>query len=297
MFNRKNKNQPTRLPQPSSQPASVFSYYASRSSTETNTGRGREPERTGSAGWWHHVPSLLAAAAIIGSMGYLLTLNTTPKFIPLNTATNSLFQPTGTYETIGRNIFSESVYSHTKLTIDTDKLARELKDKLPELKSISVIIPLFSRRPVVQIQAAQPALVLVNQQGAYVIDTEGRVVLKKSEAPSSALQDLPTVNDELGLEIHKGESALPEHTVSFISQVIAQLRAKDISAKDFTLPAAANELHMRLDNQPYVVKFNVQANARQQVGTFLAVRARLEGDRVTPKEYIDVRVDERAYYK
>jgi len=296
-FRRKNKQPPTRLPQPSSQPASVFSYYASRSHSDINTGRGREPEQSTPSGWWRHLPSLIASAAIIGSIGYLLTLNTTPKFIPLDVTTSSLFQPTANYEAIGRDIFSKSVYSHTKLTIDTDKLARELENQLPELKSISVIIPLFSRRPVVQIQAAQPVLILVNQHGAFVIDTRGRAVLKKSETPSGALQGLPTVSDELGLEIQKGKSALPQHTVSFISQVVAQLRAKDITAKDFTLPAAANELHMRVDNQTYIVKFNLQADARQQVGTFLAVRDRLAGEKTVPKEYIDVRVEERAYYK
>lgn len=297
MLRKKNKNQPSRLPQPSSQQTSVFSYYASRSPREVNIGRGREPEDRGTDGWWRHLPSAIAAVAIVASIGYLLTLNTTPKFIPLNTTANSLFQPTATYETIGRDIFAQSVYSHTKLTIDTDKLARELKAQLPELKSISVIVPLFSRRPVVQIQAAEPALILVNQHGAYVIDTEGRAVLKKSEASSGALQGLPTVSDELGLEIQKGKSALPEHTVSFINQVTKQLRSKNMTAKDFTLPAAANELHMRLDDQPYIVKFNLQADARQQIGAFLAVRAHLAGEKTIPKEYIDVRVDERVYYR
>jgi hypothetical protein len=45
------------------------------------------------------------------------------------------------------------------------------------------------------------------------------------------------------------------------------------------------------------VKFNVQSNAREETGTFLAAKNYLDGQHTVPHQYIDARVTGRAYYK
>jgi hypothetical protein len=47
----------------------------------------------------------------------------------------------------------------------------------------------------------------------------------------------------------------------------------------------------------YFVKFNLHGNAREEAGAFLAVKEYLESSHKTPGEYVDVRVENRAYYK
>jgi len=54
---------------------------------------------------------------------------------------------------------------------------------------------------------------------------------------------------------------------------------------------------VKVKGVPYNVKFNLMGDARAEAGTYLAVKQRLEAGHVTPGSYIDVRVDERAYYK
>ena len=64
-----------------------------------------------------------------------------------------------------------------------------------------------------------------------------------------------------------------------------------------TLPPAASELDVKIAGKPYFVKFNLQADdARRQAGTFLATQAQLQRKGITPAQYIDVRVEGRAYY-
>ena len=64
------------------------------------------------------------------------------------------------------------------------------------------------------------------------------------------------------------------------------------------LPVGTSELDVKLTNQPYTVKFNLESGtARQQAGTFLATQAKLQSQNVTPGQYVDVRVGGRAYYK
>jgi hypothetical protein len=85
--------------------------------------------------------------------------------------------------------------------------------------------------------------------------------------------------------------------VQFITGVLAQLQAKQLAITAVTLPPIAHELHVRIQGQPYYVKFNIQSDARIAAGTFLATKSYLEQGRITPAEYVDVRVEERAYYK
>jgi hypothetical protein len=86
----------------------------------------------------------------------------------------------------------------------------------------------------------------------------------------------------------------------FIVSVVQQVKAHNIDISSLTLPSGTSELDMRLNNQPYFVKFNMHAglaSARQQAGTFIAVKNRLESQGIAPSQYIDVRVDGRAYYQ
>jgi hypothetical protein len=86
--------------------------------------------------------------------------------------------------------------------------------------------------------------------------------------------------------------------VSFIKTVAAQLSAQHIGVKAMVLPPAADELDVYLAGQPFYGRFNLETGtALQQTGTFVAVWRQLQGQGTTPRDYIDVRIDGRAYYK
>ena len=133
-------------------------------------------------------------------------------------------------------------------------------------------------------------------QSAYYISAEGKPLVRVTEV-ANPLSNMTTVSDESNLPITIGKQVLPTDTVSFITSVIAQLKATHTSIQSVSLPLEANELQVRIVGQPYAVRFNTQEDARLQTGTYLAVKKRLEGSGDIPKEYIDVRVPERAYYK
>lgn len=300
MLKRKNKKLPvTRTPSTASRPANVFSYRAGRSPSDAPTGRNtvQQPKSISAIAWWHHIPTFIGAGCILVGLGYLLTLNITPRFMPLNSDNSSLLQPMEVYEREGSVVFANSLLSRSKLSIDTEKLASNLHDQFPELENITVIVPLFSRRPIVQFEAARPAFMLTNQSGAYVIATDGRAVLKASEAPSSIRDNLVVVTDEVQLQIQKGKPALPTNSISFITEVVAEFQAKNIAIKSITLPTAANQVNVYLKDAPYYAKFDTEGDARLQAGTFISVKEKLEQGKTPPAEYIDVRLDGRAYYK
>lgn len=296
MFKQKQTN--TRRPKDQRQPATVFSYYSSRSGAESSRARYEPPTAPHKGfGRLKHLPTALAMIVIIGSVLYSSLLDSNPRvMVSASASGQSLQRPTGVYQNYIQERLDESLWNKNKLTLDTRSVVSDLQKQFPEVSQAIVTVPILGHRPVVRIAVSSPAFVLATQHGAYYINDSGVPLVRVSEVQNQ-LRDLQTVTDETGLPITTGTQILPTKTVDFISTVIGQLKATDTAVDSITLPLSANELHVRITGQPYVVRFNTSGDARVQVGTFLAVKKRLEGSKEIPKEYIDVRVDERAYYK
>ncbi len=78
----------------------------------------------------------------------------------------------------------------------------------------------------------------------------------------------------------------------------AQLSQESLQPESITLPAvAANEADVRIVGQSYFVKFSTLIDPRQAVGAYQIVKAKLDTDHTSPKEYIDVRVEEKVFYR
>jgi hypothetical protein len=210
---------------------------------------------------------------------------------------NPLLRPTAAYQEAASRQLASSIFNRSKLTINTTKTAEQLRRQFPEFADVSITIPLLGQRPIIEVEPAVAALLLVNQKGVFVIDQAGRVLLPARDAPSASQTGLPRVTDTVTSEDRPGATVLPADTVKFIQQLGAQFAAKKLTSQSMELPPVASELHVRFQGLPYYVKFNLSSDVRQQVGTLFAVQNRLAAEQVTPAEYIDVRVEERAYYK
>lgn len=278
----------------------VFSYYSSRAPGDARAARGQGSESSGSNSRlrWSYLPSYVALLALIISAGYVLSVDIRPRIVVDDNNQSGLLRDRQVYQHAGQALLASSPLNRSKITINALDISRRLNEQFPEIDTAVVALPLMSRRPVITIRPSAPALLLSTREGIYVLDVKGRAILNASDVGTSATATgLPVVTDESGLEIKLGKAVLPRHSVEFISDLQAQLSNKGLKIDTLTLPALADELHVRLENQPYFVKFNMATDARISAGTFMAVKERLERDGQIPDEYIDVRVEERAYYR
>lgn len=304
MFGRKKPEDPARRSPAGGRSAPVFSYYSNRSDQDLprrrrDTNIGDAIKKRAPKAWWvGYLPAIISIMVVIGCAMYATTLAVKPRIhITTIDGKPAATQDVKIYETAAQKILKKSLFSRSKLTIDTDKIAKELQDQFPELGDVIVTVPLIGRQPIIDAQPAVPALVLSGQGGVYVVDINGTPVLKASELKSSIKDKLPAVTDDSGSEVQMGKQLLPTDLVRFIGQIDAQLKAKQVRVQSYSLPALANELHVRLADIPYVIKCNIDTDARLQVGTYLAVSEKLKAEGITPAEYIDVRIEERAYYR
>lgn len=278
---------------------SAFSYHANRSSDSSGLGRARPVYKKPSRFSLKALPTVIASLAIVYSLGYLFTLETNPRIVVLGTEDRtSLLQDDSVYSEAAQDILKSSIFNRNKLTINTNSTAKHLMNRFPELNDVVITIPIASHRPVFELEPAVPTLLLASSNaGPFVIDAEGRAVVRSEDASSVDQLKLPRVTDESGLELEVGTSVLPQEDIAFIASVYKQLLAAKLTVSSMTLPPIPNELHIRLKGDKYYIKFNISGDARLQSGALLAVKKELRVKHITPRAYIDVRVKDKVFYK
>ncbi len=285
----------------SGQKAPVFSYHSQRSAELGHTARRAVTDTVRIHDrplWVKYMPSLVSLAIVGAAAVYLTTLSTNPRVSVVSDPKKPVIvQSNEVYQEAAAEMFNDSILNKSKLTIDTTVLADKMESKFPELGEVVVTIPLFGRRPLIQTQPASPKIILSGNGGSFVIDNDGVPILRAQQLASSLKDTLPVIRDDSDTTIELGKQILTSELVSFVGVLQHQFKAKDITIEEYSFPALANELHVRLAGKGYYLKFNTEADARVQVGTYIALEELLARDDKTPSEYIDLRVEERAYYK
>lgn len=308
MFKKKSKKvTPSRVRRQtiSSSSGPVFSYHAQRTARPGVTGRQEKPQETSSLERRQQgeplkrLKQLSVLLIVAGLLVSTLWLSKRATVVFVGDQKSQVFlRDRAVYEAAVQEKLASSVLNRNKLTINVDHLNRQLQDSFPELRSAIVSLPLLGHQPTVYVEAAVPNMVFITADGAsYVLDGDGRALLSGSEISSKTKANLPVVVDQTGLRAKSGQIALPSDSVAFITEVNRQLRAKNITITSMVLPIGGSELDVRIGDVPYLVKFNLRGNAREEVGAYLAVKQSLEAAKTQPRQYIDVRVSQRVYYQ
>ena len=291
-----------RLSRHAAERPSAFSYYSRRSDELQMTGRQiartetAEHARAASRYWRQRFGLATLLITSLGCLIYVSTLSTQPRVIIITSSSGAaVLQDQQVYAAAATKILESSVLNRNKITVSTNSLADHLAAQFPEIDSIHVGLPLLTHRVTITISNAQPVLILATANGSYALDAGGTALLTGAQLASL---NLPLVTDDSALKVSLRHQALSSDNVNFILTVMTQLQARKLVVDSLTLPAGTSELDVRLKGQPYFIKFNLASNSsRQQVGTLLALYDSLQSQAQTPGQYIDVRVDGRAYYK
>lgn len=272
----------------------VYSYYNSPAGPKATTDKFIDLSKTGHR--LRLVPTLIAGAVILISLLISLTLSTHPQ-ATIAGGGASPYRQLETYEEEAARILGEDASNQTKLTINTTAVEQQVLDRFPELSDAALRLPVLGRRMTLVLQPRTPALIFVAASKSYILDTTGRVVSDLQVLDSELRAGLLVVQDDSGLSVGPGTQAVTSETVTFVREVSAQLKGHSLSIELLTLPPSANQLDVRLKDTPYYIKMDISGDVRQQVGSLLAVRAYLAKEGQSVGEYIDVRVEEKVFYK
>ncbi len=192
-----------------------------------------------------------------------------------------------------------SLFHYSKLTFNPRAYKARAMSTLPEVSDMVVRLPLVGHKPVVNIAFVTPSLLLTSNSKQYVVSSDGMVLAEAATVSPAKLENLIVITEDVPLKLAVGRPALTSESARFIQEVVTELRGSDAEIESLRLPLGASELHVRIKNEQYYIKFASEtgSGAKQQVGAYLAVINSLKGQAQLPLEYIDVRLGERVFVK
>lgn len=207
---------------------------------------------------------------------------------------SDIYQPASTYDLAATKAMS-SLKDHTKLTFDEAGVISAMQRQFPEITDANVELPLFGQRPVLRLRIAVPQFIFNSQAKSFVLASNGLIIETAVQKPS--FKNLPTIIDQSGFTAEPGKAVLSEQQVTFINNVVTQLKNARVPLLSFTLPAKAQEIDLRTKDKPYYVKFYLGGDALVQAGQLLAARHQFSINHKDPGQYLDVRIAGKIFYK
>lgn len=233
---------------------------------------------------------VLVLIAIIAGLIFSLIVKPQPHTI----VSSSAYHPAAVYETAAKAAF-KAPRNRTKLTLDKRGIASALKKQFPEIDTVKIEVPIVSQIPTLRLNIATPTFNFSSNNNLYVVGSNGVVAGLSSQLAGASL--LPSVIDQSGFAAAPGKQVLGTEAIAFINTILAQCQRAGVKVQSLTLPAAAQELDLRVQNQPYFVKFYLGGDALNQAGQYLAAKHKFDTEGSQPEQYLDVRVAGKIYYR
>lgn len=185
-----------------------------------------------------------------------------------------------------------------KLLLNPAGLSQELKAEFPELAQLQLRTTFASR----QLQAAaiyrRPVALLIDGQNRVLgaVDDQGVVYVDESVATD----ELPRVEEATPLNPVVDEPFIASRALTFIRQVDIALAAASQTVRTerhhYRLVEQGREVHL-ISRHPFIVKFSIDRSAQDQINELAELLRYFAAHRSTPANYVDLRVDDTAYYR
>ena len=175
--------------------------------------------------------------------------------------------------------------------LNNNDLKQFFLQKAPEVKNIRIEGD-FLARSAVKLTFRQPVAQWSSGGKVYFVD-DGGVTFEQNyfDAPAVA------VRDESGLPTRGGQEVINRQFLSFLGQAVSAFAQYKIKVSEATLPASTvRQVWFKVEGRATQVRMAVDRSAQSQVKQAIIALEYL-GKTGSVPEYIDVRVDQRSFYK
>lgn len=174
---------------------------------------------------------------------------------------------------------------------NTDQRLAEKQSSIKEIKIYRGIPDTLK----IKVTVRQPVLVWKSQEKVYLISDEG-VAFEQGEGTvvNEEGQQIPTINDSRNLEVVPGNQLVIDDFVGFVSDLISSFQPKiEANITELKIGETTFQIEAQTDKGYYVL-FDTTRKAESQL---IALKKILDNYSNDIHEYVDLRVEGRAYYK
>ncbi len=277
--------------------SSVKSYYTGERKTLSSEYTSRHFSTTRKSEKSRIAPSLkvMGSSIIIVLLLMLIRLSPSPSIRIANPG--SLLRKRESYEGKITDVIKSDIFSKTKLTFREGHIAKEVQLSLPEFQNVSVKIPFLGYRPIIY-ATIDTAIFRYNASGKqFILGRSGRLVSEISDDIKASTLGLPLLQEEVVLQKQSGDAIMSATTAQHLQRFCAILTDNNMNVVSATLLSNGSEYNVAVGSHEYKFKVSLQFDAELQAGRAVAADSYLSKNLITPTTYIDLRVDERAYYQ
>lgn len=173
---------------------------------------------------------------------------------------------------------------------DSAAVVNRLKtDYREDVSDVDIRHEWWNRRLLITIEPRRPSLILRTGDSSYYLDREGIVI---EAVADETLESLPLLDDLSSLETDVGQQAIPSSLASFI----IGLDKSDLEFSKLRIIDTTSEIYAEL-NDGYDARFATGYPLEPQLENLSRVQALSEQSGKPIREYVDLRIPYKAYYK
>ena len=181
---------------------------------------------------------------------------------------------------------------HNLTILDTRALRRDILSTGPQLADVTIRRQWPAGLNLI-VTERKPNLIWSTGGKRYLLDGQGVIITPAGDDNGSKLV---TVEDTTGLGVKVGQKVVPAAFVAFCGELINQVPAQTgLAIKELQVPETTSEVYLMTPT--YYIKFDTTRSATSEVGDLVRVLAQLKRQNKSPAQYIDLRVEDRAYYQ
>lgn len=192
--------------------------------------------------------------------------------------------------TESQKLVSASFDQGNLLTFDSEKFASALQQLDPRLKTVAVTRK-WTHGIVIRVTLMQPTLGWDSDNRYYVLDPDGNAI---GTLPVSSA--LPVVTDDSNLPVAIGQQVAPSTFVAYVSQLVPQLVASGVHIKSIDIKDTTFDLYVTTSTG-YQLIFDTTRTVESEMSDYKTVMQTLAKQHATPSQYIDLRIQGRAYWQ
>lgn len=238
--------------------------------------------------------SLLFLGVIVIALGFAWVIY--ESIAGVNVAVSAPIPPISTtiYERAIQDYLNDHPFERNRLTLDTGRLVTYLQaNGYPEIAGASIAsAPASIGTSTITVAMRKPVVSWKTGASQLYVDSTG-TAFQRNYYPSPAV----SVIDQTGIQTVNNQVLASNRFLGFIGRIIGRLNVHGYVASKVVLPEnTTRQLLVSIEGVKYPVKFSVDRPAGEQAED--ADRAiRYLAKRHIKPSYLDLRVENRAYYK
>lgn len=186
---------------------------------------------------------------------------------------------------------SRQWFGRNLMLVNTGGLASYIEKAEPGIKAADVHRQPF-HEVVVSVTERQPTINWKTNGEVYLLDVDATVI-----GPTKGVYTkLPTVSDSSNLPVKVGDRVAPTSFVAFCAEIARILPPAGFEVGEMNVQTTTSEVTVK-STKGIMLKFDTTRPAGDEVQDLKLVQAELTKAKKTPTQYIDLRIEHKAYYK